>query len=72
MYWILAFGGVNAKYGGIWEHMGAYGCVTDTFECMRVHVEVYRIGFYISIILPLLLIPSWALAIDPFLPNALG
>ena len=29
--------------------------------------RVYEEGYYTSIILPLLLIPSWALAIDPFL-----
>ena len=45
------------------------------FDCLMfqqrriilVLIRVYQIGYYISIILPLLLVPSWALAIDPFL-----
>ena len=27
--------------GGVWRHMGAYGCVTDAYERIRMHVDAY-------------------------------
>ena len=34
---------------------------------MYIYIYMYKfMGYYTSILLPLLLIPSWALAIDPF------
>ena len=28
-------------YGGIWVHTGAYGCVTNAYECIPVHTDAY-------------------------------
>ena len=27
--------------GGVWRHMGACGCVTDAYECIRMHMDAY-------------------------------
>ena len=31
--------GVRRRNGGVWEHMGAYGCVMDAYECIRMHTD---------------------------------
>ena len=33
--------GVWMRNGGVWRHMGAYGCVTDAYECIRMHTDAY-------------------------------
>ena len=31
--------GVRMRNGRLWKHMGAYGCVTDAYECTRMHMD---------------------------------
>ena len=31
--------GVRMRNGGIWMHMGAYGCVTGAYEYKRMHTD---------------------------------
>ena len=33
--------GVRMRSGGVWRHMGAYRCLTDAYECIRMHVDAY-------------------------------
>ena len=33
--------GVRMRNGDVWGHMGAYGCVTDAYECIRMHMDAY-------------------------------
>ena len=51
--------------------------VNIMYNCVYMYIYVYMIvcyllytGLHVSIILPLRLIPPWALAIDPFLARA--
>ena len=30
------------RNGGVWRHMGAYGCVTDAYEYIRMHADAYK------------------------------
>ena len=33
--------GVWMLNGSVWRRMGAYGCVTDAYEYIRMHVDAY-------------------------------
>ena len=33
--------GVRMRSAGVWTHMGAYRCVMDAYECIRMHTDTY-------------------------------
>ena len=31
--------GVRRRNGGVFQHVGAYRCVTDAYECIKMHAD---------------------------------
>ena len=39
---------IRVGTGGIWMHMGAYGCVTNTRKCLEIHTDALMIYVHLD------------------------